>query len=78
MSVFDLLNLRFQWETLVSDYKLEESRKQGTIDNLRFFVNHGLVGNRFRSGFDEAVAIADTILDNYDRSVALLEGQLEG
>lgn len=78
MSVFDLLNLRFQWETLVSDYKLDESRKQGTIDNLRFFVNHGLVGNRFRSGFDEAVAIADTILDNYDRSVALLEGQLEG
>lgn len=78
MSVFDLLNLRFQWETLVSDYKLDDSRKHGTIDNLRFFVNHGLVGNRFRSGFDEAVAIADTILDNYDRSVALLEERLEG
>lgn len=78
MTVFDLLNLRFQWEEAVRDYKLDESRKQGTIDNLKFFVNHGLVGNRFRSGFDEAVTIAETILDTYDRSMALLEEQLEG
>lgn len=78
MTVFDLLNLRFQWEEVVRDYKLDESRKQGTIDNLRFFVDFGLVGNRFRSGFDEAVTIAETILDTYDRSMALLEEQLEG
>lgn len=78
MTVFDMLNLRFNWEEAVKDYKLEDDHKQGTIDNLKYFLEHGLVGNRFRSGFDEAVKIAQTIVDEYDRSVALLEERLEG
>jgi hypothetical protein len=76
MTVFDMLNLRFNWEELVKDYKLEEPRKQGTIDNLKYFLEHGLVGNRFRSGYDDAVKIAQNIVDEYDRSLALLERRL--
>lgn len=64
MSVFEILNLRSQWEDLVKDFQMDEHRKFGTIDNLRIFVENGPVGNRFRKGFDEAMEIAETILRN--------------
>lgn len=64
MSVFEILNLRSQWEDLVKDFQMDEHRKFGTIDSLRIFVENGPVGNRFRKGFDEAMEIAETILRN--------------
>lgn len=64
MSVFEILNLRTQWEDLVKDFQMDEHRKFGTIDNLSIFVEDGPVGNRFRKGFDEAMEIAETILRN--------------
>ena len=61
---FDILNLRSQWEELVQDFNMDEDRKHGTIDNIKWFIDHGLVGNRFRKGYDEAHDIAETILRN--------------
>jgi hypothetical protein len=58
-SVFELLNLRYEWEEIVRDYKFVG--KQGTLDNLELFVQNGHKGNRFRGGFDRAVEIAKII-----------------
>lgn len=64
ISVFEYLNLRTEWEDLVQDFSLDDHRKNGTIDNLTFFIENGAVGNRFRKSFDEAMEIAKTILRN--------------
>ena len=64
MNIFDILNLRSQWEDLVKDFQMEDDRKQGTIDNIKWFIKHGLIGNRFRKGCDDAYEIAETILRN--------------
>ena len=58
-SVFELLNLRYEWEEIISGYKFVG--KEGTIDNLVNFLGTGHKGNRFRPGFDRAVEIAKII-----------------
>lgn len=65
MHVFDLLNLRFQWEEIVRDYKMDDKRKVGIIDNLQWYIDNGATGNRFRSGYKESCEIAKEILDNF-------------
>ena len=65
MHVFDLLNLRFQWEEIVRDYKMDDKRKVGLIDNLQWYIDNGATGNRFRSGYKESCEIAKEILDNF-------------
>lgn len=64
VNFFDILNLRSQWEELVQDFNMDDQRKHGTIDNIKWFIDHGLVGNRFRKGCDDAYEIAETILRN--------------
>lgn len=59
-SVFELLNLRYEWEEIVRDYKFVG--KEGTLDNLELFVHNGHKGNRFRAGFDRAAELAIIIL----------------
>lgn len=63
-NVFEILNLRYQWEELVKDFSLPEESKEGTIHNLKQFIETGAKGNRFRKGYDEAIDIAETILRN--------------
>ena len=58
-SVFELLNLRSEWEDIVRNYKFVP--KDGTLDNLEVFLEKGHKGNRFRSGFDRATEIAKII-----------------
>lgn len=65
LSVFEILNLRSQWEDLVKDFQLDDSRKHGTIQNIKYFYEYCAPGNRFRKGYDEAVEIAETMLRNY-------------
>jgi hypothetical protein len=60
MNVFQYLMLRSEWEELVKDFKFVG--KEGTIDNLRIFIENGHKGNRFRPGFDRAVKITQEIL----------------
>jgi len=65
MHVFDLLNLRYQWEEIVRDYKMDDKRKTGIIDNLQWYIDNGTTGNRFRTGYKESCEIAKEILDNF-------------
>lgn len=59
-SLFELLNLRSDWEEIVKDYKIEDHN--GTIDNLRWFVENGVTNNRFRPKFKTAVKLANEII----------------
>ena len=63
MTICEVLSLRYQWEEIVQDYKLDDYN--GTIDNLIEFVKSGVKGNRFRSNFKQATEIAEQIVDYY-------------
>ena len=63
-SLAELLTLRSTWEDIVIRYKIPE--KQGTLDNLQWFVQHGQTNNRFRKRCKEAIALAQTILEEYE------------
>ena len=60
LSVFEILNLRTEWEELARGFV--GVNQNGTIDSLREFVSNGHKKNRFRPGFNEAIDIAETIL----------------
>jgi hypothetical protein len=61
-NIGEILSLRTQWEDIVFDFTIDSDRKTGTIDNLKWFIDKGAVGNRFRTGFDEAINIAEQII----------------
>ena len=63
MTLCEALSLRFQWEEIVQEYKLDDHN--GTIDNLKSFLKSGVKGNRFRPKFKEATEIANEIVDYY-------------
>jgi len=63
MTICEILSLRYQWEEIVSSYKLDSHNS--TIDNLSDFIEHGKKGNRFRSNFNDALSIAQTIVNYY-------------
>lgn len=71
MSFFEILNLRYQWEETVKDFKLDYDRKEGTIDNITWFIQHGSANNRFRKGYDVAVNTAEKIMEKYDEEINL-------
>jgi len=58
--MFELLQLRFEWEELARGFKLVD--KSGHLDNLKRFVQAGHKANRFRDGYDRAVEIANLII----------------
>jgi len=64
MTVAQILNLRSEWEELVNGFKMN-GRYDGTINNLKWFIQYGHTNNRFREGYEEAKGIAKTILSNY-------------
>lgn len=62
-----ILNLRGQWERLVSTgrgFNLEDYN--GTIDNLYYFLDEGAKKNRFRKNCPEAIKIAKQIVEYYE------------
>jgi len=69
--VFEILNLRYQWEELVKDMVLPSKGKEGTIDNIKWFITSGAKGNRFRKGYDEALNIANQIVSIYNENTNL-------
>lgn len=64
ISLFTLLDMRYQWEELVRNYKIADDRKAGTLDNLEWYIKNGITNNRFREGFAESVSLAKVILKN--------------
>lgn len=69
LEVFELLNLRTRWEELVTEFKLDKSRREGTLDNLQWFINSGMKNNRFRPNFAEAYTIAQLIVENANEKI---------
>jgi len=68
MTVFEYLKLRTEWEELVHKYKFPRGeakrKKNGTIENMKFFLENGTASNRFRDGFDRALEIAEEVVRN--------------
>ncbi len=62
-SIGEILSLRSAWEDLVFEYTMDSDRKAGTIDNLKWFIDNGGKGNRFRPGFDQANVLARIIIE---------------
>ena len=66
-SLAEILNLRYEWEYIVSYRKTYELPSyEGTIDNLRWYIDNGARNNRFRKNFDRSMEIAKTIVENYE------------
>lgn len=64
-NIFEVLNLRFRWEEIVRDFKMNDKRKVGIIDNLQWYTENGATGNRFRNGYTKSQYLAKEILDNF-------------
>lgn len=67
LSLADLLRLRYEWEYIVSYRKTYDLPSyEGTIDNLRWFIDNGARNNRFRRNFDRSMELAKTIVESYE------------
>lgn len=65
-SIAEILSLRYQWECIVSNYKIKNCH--GTADNLKWFIKYGMRSNRFRPNFDEAMVIAKEIINEVKKN----------
>jgi len=60
MNIFSLLNLRSEWEYIARKLNTDiDSSTQG----LECFVEHSYKNNRFKNGWEEAMEIAESILE---------------
>lgn len=62
-SLATLLVFRSQWEDIVRRYSIP--KKDGTLDNLVWFVTEGYRSNKRRAKCAQAVELAQTILEGY-------------
>ena len=62
LTIFELLNLRSEWEETVRGFK--RVNKESTLENLQTFVDNGYKSNRLRPKYEQAMEIAQKILDN--------------
>ena len=67
-NLFQILNLRTQYENIVSFRKTYDLPSYSSdIDSLYYFINSGAKNNRFRKRFDEAMTIAEDIIKSYEK-----------
>jgi hypothetical protein len=64
-SLASLLNLRSEYEEIIRRYRIPDEYKNGCIDSLVWFKEHGKGSNRLRSRYSRAIEIADIILEEY-------------
>lgn len=62
-SLATLLVFRSQWEEIVRRYSIP--KKDGTLDNLVWFVTEGYRSNKRRTKCVQAVELAQAILEGY-------------
>ena len=62
MNVFEMLRYRSEFEILVLNMRVPGSRKSGTLDNLKWYINEGHSKNRKFPDADRARDIAKIIL----------------
>jgi hypothetical protein len=64
ISLASILLIRSEWEELVFKFKfLEEDRKHGTINNIKWFLENGHNSNRLRRNYKKAKAKAEEFLE---------------
>lgn len=61
MSIFEILNLRSQWEELARNLNTDID---SSISGLKSFIEHSYKSNRFKEGWAEAMEIAKQIVEN--------------
>ena len=61
MSIFEILNLRSQWEELARNLNTDID---SSISGLKSFIEHSYKSNRFKAGWAEAMEIAKQIVEN--------------
>lgn len=64
ISLMAILTLRSQWEDMTRRYKMPDNN--GTIDNLKWFIENGHQGNRLRRRFSDAYELAVNIIEMVD------------
>jgi len=60
MSVFEILNLRSEWENIARNLNTDID---SSISGLESFISYSYKSNRFKSGWKEAMEIAERIVD---------------
>lgn len=80
MTLFEALSKRYEFEQLVSFRKtFDLPNYDSDITSLKYFINNGHKNNRFRKNFNEAMKLAEEILQYYEeRSMESLGRKLEG
>lgn len=63
MNIFEYLIHRSTFEDLVRNMNIPEEKKQGTVENLRWFDKYGYKKNRFHENYQRAVDLAQTMLN---------------
>jgi hypothetical protein len=66
-SLATLLVFRSQWEEIVRRYNIP--KKDGTLDNLVWFVTEGYRPNKRRTKCAQAVNLAQAILEGYEDGI---------
>lgn len=61
MTIFEILNLRSQWEELARNLNTDID---SSISGLKCFIEYSYKSNRFKEGWAEAMEIAKQIVEN--------------
>jgi len=64
MSIAEILSLRFQFEEITQNFIIPDNKKASILENIIWFKKYGNRKNRFRTGYDQAMEIANKILKN--------------
>jgi len=67
-TIATILTMRTDWEELVRDLKLPDTRYQGTLENLRWFIRYGRGSNGMTPGYQTALELAKEIVREAHRS----------
>lgn len=63
MTVFEILNMRYEFEEITLNLRVPGDRKPGTLDNMKWFLDNGYEKNKRKPGVKRATEIARTIVD---------------
>lgn len=64
MTIWQILMLRSEWELIVTTNRYDLPDYNGTLDTLKWFVANGYKKNRFRNQYNDAMSIAEQLLEN--------------
>lgn len=75
MTIFDILNLRYQYEELTRKFSLPSY--ESDIDSIIWFIDNGHKSNSLRNGYGDAVKYAQLIKEYADGTIKKTKSGLE-